>query len=95
MIDNADKEYIKGLLGHRYVKSISDFLKEKNILNRNGGYYSNSQITNVMNGVYHHVIEKAIFEVVKMKKEELEKRKQLLRDVKKLNKKSVAATTDS
>lgn len=95
MIDYREKKYIKELLGHRYVKHISDYLKENSILNRNGELFSNSQITNVMNGVSHHVIEEAIFEVVKLKKQELEKRQQLLSDVQKLNKKSVAATTDS
>lgn len=87
MINRTEKEHIKELLGHRYVKHISDYLKAHNILNRNGGDFSQAQITNVMNGVSHPVIEEAIYQVVSQKKQQIKKRKRLLQDAYKLNKK--------
>lgn len=102
MINSKQKKLIKKLLGHRYVKHIATHLEEKNIKNRKDLAFSYSQITNVMNGVPHQVIEEAIFELLAIKNAELEKRQQLLNEVKQITsekntdiKKSVAATTDS
>ena len=64
MIKKAQKKRIKRIIGHRYVVLIQKELNEKNQFNKQGLPYSSSQITNVMNGKPHLIIENAIFSVV-------------------------------
>lgn len=89
MISKSEKQRIKKIIGHRYVGLIQTELNDSNEFNKQGETYSSGHITNVMNGEPHNIIEAAIYRVVKNKLEELEARKNIL------NKKSVAATTDS
>lgn len=89
MINTEEKESIKQVLGHRYVQVIQEELNRNGERNRNGLPYSDSQITNVMNGTAHRVIEAAIFSVVEKTVEENLKREALLKE------KSAAATADS
>lgn len=88
MISKDQKQSIKSLLGHRYVEAIRNRLDAKGLLNKKGESYSNTQITNVMNGVTHSVIEPVIWELVAEKQKELENREELL------NKKSAVAAAD-
>ncbi|ALU74709.1 hypothetical protein AUW17_05245 [Tenacibaculum dicentrarchi] len=79
MITKAEKEQIQEVIGFRYVKPIQEHLNSQGHLNKDGKQHSRRMITNVMNGATNHaVIEKAIYEVVAMKKEEIKKRKQIL-----------------
>lgn len=89
MITEEQKTEIKKLLGHRYVETIQSRLLKKGLLNRKKQIYSSAQITNVMNGVSHKIIEDVIWEIVAEQKKIIESREALL------NKKSVAVTTDS
>lgn len=77
MITKGDKEIIKDIIGHRYAPIIQDELNESKEFNKDGEPYSTGQITNVMNGVKHAVIEAAIYRVVEFKLAE-EKKRQLL-----------------
>lgn len=61
MISKTQKRKIKKILGSCYVAAVKDELKTKGALNRNGVAYSSTQITNVMNGNSHKIIEAAIF----------------------------------
>ena len=89
MITKEDKATIKDIIGHRYAPIIQLELNASKEFNKDGGAYSRSQITNVMNGENHEVIEAAIYRVVE-KRLEIQKQREYL-----LNKKSVAVTTDS
>ncbi len=90
MITKSDKETIKDIIGHRYAPIIQDELNENKEFNKDGEAYSRSQITNVMNGERHDIIEAAIYRVVEFCLKQEERRQQLLNI-----KKSVATTTDS
>ena len=89
MITKKDRHRIKDIIGHRYAPIIQDELNDCSEFNKDGQAYSRSQITNVMNGEKHNVIEAAIYRVVE-KKLKIEQARQSL-----LTKKSVAVTTDS
>lgn len=78
MITKAQKKDIKRVLGHRYVTEIQSEMLKKRLFNKNNTVYSTSQITNVINGVPHSIIEAVVFELVASKKEEIEKRNALL-----------------
>lgn len=82
MITKPQKKRIKKILGNHYVSVIQEELRLNGMLNKSGNEYSSSQITNVMNGQAHTIIEDAIFSVTQKKiveKEELEKqRKEIL-----------------
>ena len=80
MITKKYKSLIKDIVGHRYVTPIQDELNNRKEFNKDGEAYSRSQITNVMNGERHEVIEAAIFRVVESKKKELEERKIILKN---------------
>ena len=79
MITKTEKKRIKKHLGHRYVSLIQAELTAKNELNKNGNPYASAQITNVMNGVGHAVIEDAIYRAVETKKALKNKRKEILK----------------
>lgn len=78
MINKTQKKQIKKVLGGHYVATVQSYLKEKNILNKNGAEHSASMITNVMNGTPHSIIEDAIYELVAIKKQKQNERKELL-----------------
>jgi acid phosphatase family membrane protein YuiD len=78
MITKTAKKEIKQLLGHRYVEVIQGRLLKKGLLNNKKQIYSPSQITNVMNGVSHRIIEKIIWELVEEEKAIIKKREQLI-----------------
>ncbi len=78
MITTEEKIKIKKVLGHRYGSSLEKFMIEKGYTNEKGKSYSISMIRNVMNGIPHETIEKAIFELVAIKKQEIEQRKSVL-----------------
>lgn len=80
MITEEQKTEIKKLLGHRYVETIQSRLLNKGLLNRKKQIYSSAQITNVMNGVSHRIIESVIFELVAEEKEIIKKREALLNE---------------
>ncbi len=80
MITEENKTEIKKLLGHRYVETIQSKLLKKGLLNRKKQIYSSAQITNVMNGVSHRIIEAVIFELVIEEKEILKQRQTLLNE---------------
>ena len=80
MITEEQKTEIKKLLGHRYVETIQSRLLKKGLLNRKKQIYSSAQITNVMNGVSHRVIESVIFELVAEEKEIIKNREALLNE---------------
>lgn len=61
MISKAEKIKIKKILGSCYVAAVKEELKIAGVLNRNNEPYSSTQITNVMNGRSHKIIEAAIF----------------------------------
>ncbi|PKH50840.1 hypothetical protein CXF68_09140 [Tenacibaculum sp. Bg11-29] len=79
MISKADKKRIKRIIGAHYVSDVQERLREKEIVNQRGNEHSASMITNVMNGTQHEVIEKTIYEVVEIKKQENDTRKNLLK----------------
>ncbi|WP_233890325.1 hypothetical protein [Tenacibaculum piscium] len=79
MISTADKEKIQNVIGFRYVKPIQEHLNNQGCLNKDGKPHSSRMVTNVMNGVPHAIIEKAIYEVVAIKKEEIKRREQILK----------------
>ncbi|MCG8813279.1 hypothetical protein G1K66_08395 [Tenacibaculum finnmarkense] len=79
MITKAEKEQIQEVIGFRYVKPIQEHLNSQGHLNKDGKQHSRRMITNVMNGAKHAVIEQAIFQVVAIKKEEIKRRKQILK----------------
>ena len=78
MITKSDKQIIKGVIGGRYAPIIQKELIECNEFNKWGEPYSTKQITNVMNGEKHEIIEAAIYRVVKNRLEIQEKRESLL-----------------
>lgn len=78
MITKAEKRRIKKVIGHRYVNIIQDELNQCNQFNKSGEPYSASQITNVVNGVPHIVIEDAIYRVLRRQIQITEERKMLL-----------------
>jgi len=83
MITKREKNKIKKILGKEYSKQIILYLNKINLRNKYGlPYSSNSTVINVMNGQPHKEIEKAIFELVAIRKEELyqeaEERKRIL-----------------
>lgn len=88
MIIKEDKNIIKEIIGHRYAPIIQLELNDSKEFNKEGETYSRSQITNVMNGENHDVIEAAIYRVVE-KRLEIQKQREYL-----LNKKSAAGTAD-
>lgn len=72
MIKKSQKIKIKKVLGNHYSKPILSYLNDNNIMNKYGlPYTSSSIINNVMNGESNPEIEKAIFKVVELKKQEL------------------------
>lgn len=78
MITEEQKTEIKKLLGHRYVEAIQSRLLKNKQFNRKGCIYSPSQITNVMNGVPHKIIEDVIWQLVEEQNQILQKRNELL-----------------
>ena len=78
MITKSDKQILKGVIGGRYAPIIQKELIECNEFNKWGEPYSTKQITNVMNGEKHEIIEAAIYRVVKNRLEIQEKRENLL-----------------
>ena len=81
MISKAQKKKIVKVLGFRYVSPIAAELEVQGITNTKGEPHSNSMITNVMNGLNHEDIERAIFSAVKKKQQELQERKELLKQL--------------
>ncbi|CAL2101443.1 conserved protein of unknown function [Tenacibaculum sp. 190130A14a] len=79
MITETQKKKILGIIGHRYVADIKEYLSVNNLFNKSGKPHSSSMITNVMNGQSHKIIEKAIYAVVQNKKEEQKQRQELLK----------------
>ena len=78
MITKSQKKSIKKILGNHYVLGIQ---KELNLLgerNKHGLEYSSSQITNVMNGKSHTLIESVIFSLVQKKLKAIEERNAIL-----------------
>lgn len=76
MITKAQKKRIKKKLGNHYVAVIKAELKELGKRNKNGEEYSSSQITNVMNGQPHQLLEDVIFALVQKVIAEKEKIKE-------------------
>lgn len=61
MITSTKKKEYKAVLGHRYVAPVlKELIAAKEYKNDKKEPYSSSQITNVMNGVPHNIIEGAI-----------------------------------
>lgn len=79
MITKIQKKQIIKIIGNRYVAGVQSYLRDRGIVNKNKQEHSATQITNVMNGKPHEVIEAAIYGFVAQKKEELAKRKELLK----------------
>lgn len=83
MISKSQKNKIIKVLGNHYSSLVMDYLNAHSIRNKHGKPYTDAAIIrNVMGGQSHAEIEKAIFAVVEIelqkKKEESEKRKQIL-----------------
>lgn len=76
MIDKNSKKRILRIIGKRYVAPVKEQLIKMEAFNSKGEEYSSSQITNVMNGTPHRIIEQAIYKVVEIKKQELEQEKE-------------------
>lgn len=81
MITKAQKKKIKKALGSNYGAAISAELKEMGVTNRNGQEHSSNMIRQVMNGIQHEDIERAIFSAVKKKSIEIKNRKELLKQI--------------
>jgi hypothetical protein len=67
MITKQQKKRIKKILGNHYVAVIQEELNSQEKFNKDGNPYSSSQITNVMNGQPHKVIEDSIFSATQKK----------------------------
>jgi len=83
MISKSQKKRIKNILGHNYSSLILEYLNDNNIRTRHGlPYTSYSTIRATMNGKQNEEVEKAIFKVVEIKKQEIlsetENRKRIL-----------------
>jgi len=69
MIKKEEREELKKYLSSDYVNEVHELLKEKNILSRNGAFYSNSMIRRVFNGYSENKnIENAILSVYQIRK---------------------------
>ena len=68
MITKTEKKAFKKILGNYYTAKVIAVLEENNITDTSGNTHSSSFITNVMNGVEHEEIEKAILEATKIEK---------------------------
>ena len=77
MITKSDKQIIKGVIGGRYAPIIQKELIECNEFNKWGEPYSTKQITNVMNGEKHEIIEAAIYRAVE-KRLKIQKKREYL-----------------
>jgi len=78
MITKSQRKSIKKIIGNHYVLSIQ---KELNLLgarNKHGLEYSSSQITNVMNGKSHALLESVVFSLVQKKLKAKEERNAIL-----------------
>ncbi len=73
MITKSQKKRIKKILGNHYVSVIQEELNTLGERNKHGLHYSSSQITNVMNGQSHTLLESVIFSLVQKKIVEKEK----------------------
>ncbi|CAA0150849.1 hypothetical protein V2647_03780 [Tenacibaculum maritimum] len=76
MISNSQKKRIKKKLGNHYVAAIKAELNDLGKLNKKGQQYSSSQITNVMNGQPHQLLEDVIFALVQKETIKQEKLKE-------------------
>lgn len=81
MITPEQKERITKVLGFRYASPIKEELKRMGIVNANGKEHTSNMITQVMNGVGHDDIERAIFAAVKRKHDEIVEREKLLKQL--------------
>ena len=77
MIDKRAKTFIKGIIGHRYTSIVQKELNDHNTFNKWGEPYSTKQITNVMNGEKHEIIEAAIYRAVE-KRLKIQKKREYL-----------------
>jgi hypothetical protein len=70
MIKKEEREELKKYLSSDYVNEVHELLKEKNILSRNGTFYSDSMIRRVFNGYSENKnIENAILSVYQIRKD--------------------------
>lgn len=79
MITKKEKQKIKEILGWRYALLVKKYMDRKGLLNSNGSPYSTAMIVNVMNGIRHDIIEKAIFELASQTKAKQEAQKEFLK----------------
>lgn len=79
MINKTTKESIKKIIGHRCAPIIQKELIDCSEYNMHGEPYSTGQITNVMNGEKHNIIEAAIYRVVEERLEIQRKRNSLFK----------------